>query len=207
MTEYHCKYDELADPNTLINHPRNHNKHPRRQLDALSAVIWGPKIDGQRDASKALGWRHAVVVSRLSGFVVMGHARKAVGIEEGELVPVVFQGFASEALERAQLAADNKLAELAEMDVELLNVEIKELEVMDIPVLDFGFDLKQVQKLNNGVYMDTEPLTVPDEPRVDSTMDRIALLFHRSIAGDILSSLRKIREKHGDEKLTWKMTN
>jgi hypothetical protein len=139
MTEYHCKYDDLADPNTLVDHPRNHNKHPRRQLDALSAVIWGPRVDGKRDESKALGWRHAVVVSNRSGFVTMGHARKTVAIEEGELVPVVYQDFASEALERVQLAADNKIAELAEMEIELLDIEVLELEALDMPMEDFGF--------------------------------------------------------------------
>jgi len=145
MTEYHCKYDELVDPSQLIDHPRNVNKHPRRQLDALSAVIWGPKFpDGTRNSSKALGWRHAIVVSRRSGFVTMGHARKTVGIEEGELVPVVYQDFESDAAERAMLRADNRLAELAEIDFELEQIEIKELAALDIPVLDFGFEIAEV---------------------------------------------------------------
>lgn len=144
MTEYHCKYDELVDPNTLVDHPRNVNKHPRRQLDALSAVIWGPKrADDTRDSSKALGWRHAIVVSKRSGFVTMGHARKTVGIEEGELVPVVYQDFESEAAERAMLRADNRLAELAEIDFELEQIEIAELAALDVPVLDFGFEIKE----------------------------------------------------------------
>lgn len=140
MTEYHCKFDELVEPSQLKDHPRNYNKHPRRQLDALSAVIWGPKVDGNRDASKALGWRHAVVVSKRSGFVVMGHARKTVAIEEGELVPVVYQDFESEAMERAQLAADNRLAELSEIDIKLLNIEVLELETLEMPMDDFGFE-------------------------------------------------------------------
>jgi 3'-phosphoadenosine 5'-phosphosulfate sulfotransferase (PAPS reductase)/FAD synthetase len=144
MTEYHCKYDELVDPNVLPDHPRNVNKHPRRQLDALSAVIWGPKsADGSRNAKHALGWRHAVVVSRQSGFIVMGHARKTVAIEAGELVPVCYQDFATEADERAMLRADNRIAELAEIDFELEQIEIKELAVLNIPVLDFGFEIEE----------------------------------------------------------------
>lgn len=131
MIEVHCKYDEMVDPNTLVDHPRNCNKHPRRQLDALVEFI------------RHSGWRHAVVVSRLSGLIVAGHARKLAAIELGCKAPVVYQNFVNEAEERTFLAADNRLAELAEVDVEALNVEIKELEVLDIPVLNFGFDITE----------------------------------------------------------------
>jgi hypothetical protein len=145
-SEYHCKYDELIDPAKLLDHPRNVNKHPRRQLDALSAVIWGQKRDdGTRDVTHALGWRHSVVVSKRSGYIVMGHARKTVALEAGELVPVCYQDFASEADERAMLRADNRISELAELDIELEQLELAELAELDIPILDFGFEISNPQ--------------------------------------------------------------
>lgn len=126
--EYHCKYDELVEPADLLDHPRNHNKHPERQLAALEAFI------------RHSGWRHPAVVSRLSGKLVAGHARKEAAIRLGCQVPVVYQDFESDAEERTFLAADNKLSELAEMDVELLEVELLELEALEVPIYDFGFD-------------------------------------------------------------------
>jgi ParB-like chromosome segregation protein Spo0J len=131
LTEYHCKYDELVDPSTLVDHPRNVHKHPRRQIDALMKFI------------EFSGWRHPIVVSRLSGRIVAGHARKMAAIERGDLAPVVYQDFASEAAERAMLRADNRLAELAEIDFELEQIEIAELAALDVPVLDFGFEIKE----------------------------------------------------------------
>jgi len=124
---YHCKFDELVDPSTLKDHPRNANRHPRRQLDALVKFI------------EFSGWRHPIVVSNLSGFIVAGHARKIAAIERGDLAPVEYQDFESEEAERAMLLADNHLAELADMDIKLQSIEIAELKSMDVPMESFGF--------------------------------------------------------------------
>lgn len=189
MTEYHCKYDELVDPATLVDHPRNVNTHPRRQLDALSAVIWGPKgADGARDAKHALGWRHSVVVSRQSGCIVMGHARKTVAIEEGELVPISYQDFASEADERAMLRADNRIAELAELDIELEQIELRELAALDIPVLDFGFEIKSIN--------------IPEIPDIEIqdkiSLEKITIFVEESLKREVIKKLRDIESGYDD---------
>ena len=127
--EYHCKYDELVDPSVLIDNPRNPNQHPKCQVDALVSFI------------RFSGWRHPVIVSRRSGQIVCGHARKLAALQLGEKVPVVYQDFEKASDEQALLLADNHIQELAETDNYLEALQVSELAELDIPVLDFGFEL------------------------------------------------------------------
>lgn len=161
--EYHCKYDELVEPADLLDHPRNHNNHPERQLAALEAFI------------RHSGWRHPAVVSKLSGKIVAGHARKEAAIRLGCQVPVVYQYFESDAEERTFLAADNKLAELAEMDVELLDVEILELEDLDVPIYDFGFNKPTDSKSSTDIDIESK-LIVEAECQTELEQEK---LFNR----------------------------
>ncbi|NPV52197.1 MAG: ParB N-terminal domain-containing protein [Firmicutes bacterium] len=101
----YCAFDELADITSLVPNPGNPNRHPERQIELLAKII------------KAQGWRVPITVSDRSGFVVRGHGRllaaQKLGVKE---VPVDRQDYASDADEWADLVADNRLSELAEMD-------------------------------------------------------------------------------------------
>ncbi len=101
----HCAHDRLAPVGDLKPHPKNPNRHPEQQLAMLAKII------------QHQGWRAPIVISKRSGFVVSGHGRleaaKLLGLES---VPVNEQQFATEADELAHLVADNRIAELAEMD-------------------------------------------------------------------------------------------
>ena len=59
----YCAHDKIVDTNSLVGNPRNPNKHPKEQITALAKII------------KRQGWRHPIVVSNRSGFVVKGHGR------------------------------------------------------------------------------------------------------------------------------------
>lgn len=185
--EYHCKYDELIDPSKLIDHPHNCNTHPRRQLDALVAYI------------RQTGWRHKVVVSKRSGYIVVGHGRKIAGIEIGCLVPVEYQDFADEAEERLHLAADNKLAELAEIKLDKLEIEVMELAQLDIPVFDFGF--------GNISSSETKPSNT-EKPKSKSkiSMDEIRCFVREDLRMDFFETLRKFAEVFGDTSIQWQKT-
>jgi hypothetical protein len=120
----HCAHDALVPLGKLKPHPRNPNKHPPRQIQLLAKLI------------AHQGWRAPIVVSRRSGLIVSGHGRldaaKALGLKEA---PVNYQDFESEEEERAHLIADNKIAELAEIDNEVLKGLYAELNAS-------GFDLE-----------------------------------------------------------------
>lgn len=90
-------------------HPKNYNKHPKRQIDMLAKIM------------NFQGWRHPIIVSKRSGFIVAGHGRLAAAQLLGwDKVPIDLQDFADEATELAFLVSDNKISELAETDHEML---------------------------------------------------------------------------------------
>lgn len=133
-----CAHTDVVDIETLVPHPRNANKHSEKQLKLLAKIM------------KHQGWRHPVTVSKRSGFVVAGHGRiEAARINEWEKIPVDFQEFETEADEYAHLIADNKIAELSEVDMGMINEDALKLgEDFDFDLLgipDFG----EVKDVNN----------------------------------------------------------
>ena len=124
----HCAHNKIVEITTLVPNPRNPNKHPETQIELLAKII------------RNQGWRNAIVVSKRSGFVVKGHARLAAALLlKVPTAPVDVQDYENEAAEWADMIADNRLAELAEMDHEALNVLIAELDGkidMDLTGLD-----------------------------------------------------------------------
>ena len=123
--EIKCGYSEMMDLGKVVSHPKNPNKHSQRQIELLSKLI------------KYQGWRHPVIVSQKSGFVVAGHGRveaaKLLGLSE---VPVEYQDFENEAQEYQFMVSDNSIQELSELDEVMIQQDI----------LDFGpdFDLNQL---------------------------------------------------------------
>ena len=132
-----CSYKELRDPATLIPHPRNTNKHGAKQIDLLARII------------RHQGWRNPIVVSARSGFVVAGHGRLAAALQLGAAeVPVDVQEFATEADEWAHLVADNRIAELADMDQAGLGDLLRDLgEVEDFDLELTGFDTSELDRM------------------------------------------------------------
>lgn len=104
----YCAHDKIVATDELVGNPRNPNKHPKEQITALAKII------------KRQGWRHPIVVSNRSGFVVKGHGRLLAAKELGVAqVPVDYQDYESEASEYADLMADNKIQEFSELDEKL----------------------------------------------------------------------------------------
>jgi hypothetical protein len=134
--KYKCSHDALADIVELVPNPRNPNTHDDLQISMLAKVI------------RHQGWRSPIVVSKRSGFVVTGHGRleaaKLLGLA---VVPVDHQEFKSEADEWAHMIADNRIAELAEINSADLAALIKDLP-SDIDVELTGFFQKQIDALS-----------------------------------------------------------
>ena len=129
-----CAHDALVPLAELKPNPRNPNQHPQRQIDKLAKIIAGN------------GWRTPITVSNRSGLITRGHGRllaaRALGLAE---VPVDYQEYASQAAEWADVVADNKIAELAEMDDDLLFGVMEEIKLDDsFDVNLTGFDLTEI---------------------------------------------------------------
>jgi hypothetical protein len=131
-----CSYQKMIPIGQLKPHPDNPNKHPERQVELIANII------------KYTGWRHPIVVSRLSGCIVAGHARLQAAKKLGlKLVPVDFQAFKNREEEYAFLTADNASQDLAVLDLEDVKLKIEELNIKLDPELlglvDFDVDLTE----------------------------------------------------------------
>lgn len=112
----YCSYTTLEPTESLVENPRNPNRHPDDQIVALAKII------------RHQGWRNPIVVSKRSGFVIKGHGRLlAARLLNLESVPVDFQDYENEAAEWADMIADNKIAELSNIDESGLNALLTEL--------------------------------------------------------------------------------
>jgi len=138
MPEVKCAYDEMVPVKDLNMNPRNPNSHTTHQIKALANII------------AEQGWRLPITVSNNSGFIVRGHARlMAAKMLQSEKVPVDYQDYKSDAEEWADLVADNHIAELAEMNNELLISLLKDIDTSGINLELTGFRLEEIDELIN----------------------------------------------------------
>jgi hypothetical protein len=107
---------ELVSVGSLINHPKNNNKHSAEQIERLAKLI------------EYQGFRNPLVVQKGTNLIVAGHGRleaaKKLGMKQ---VPVIYQGFDSEAQLYAYLTSDNAIASWAELDLSMVNSEMLDL--------------------------------------------------------------------------------
>ena len=177
-----CAHDAIVDAAKLVPNPKNPNTHPDAQIQALGRII------------RQTGWRQPITVSKLSGFIVKGHGRLSAALLEGlKEVPVDYQNYANAAEEYADLVADNRIAELAEIDQKLLADIFADIDTGEIPMELTGYTEDEVESLvtalSEALHNDlTEPDDVPDMPEPDQVItqrgDLWILGHHRVVCGD-----------------------
>lgn len=153
VEKVHCAHDKMVLLKSLVPNPKNPNHHPKKQIELLARII------GET------GWRAPITVSNRSGMIVRGHCRFAAASELGaELVPVDYQDYDSDEAEIADLLADNRIAELAEWDVEALDgiIDGFDFDTMDIEMT--GFTEKD---LNDFIGGQDDQRDIDAEPKVD----------------------------------------
>lgn len=154
----YCSHDEIVDVMKVIPNPKNPNEHDERQIEILAKVI------------QAQGWRKPITVSKRSGFVVSGHGRLQAALLLGaDKVPVDYQDYATEADEWADLIADNRIAELSNINEDLLIDILNEINDTDIDVLLTGYEYHEIDDLlNDEEHMQIMESFTP-EPSHDDT--------------------------------------
>jgi hypothetical protein len=149
----HCAYTSLRPTSDLRPNPLNPNQHSAHQLALLAKII------------QEQGWRNPITVSKRSGLVVRGHGRLEAAILLGcEVVPIDEQEYASEAAELADLLADNRLSELADLDPDGLKTLLTKIGETD-PTFDrelAGYGEDEIAKLFEVEPAVEEELTIPD---------------------------------------------
>ena len=154
-------------------------KNPRQNDSAVEAVA---------ASIREFGWRQPIVVDT-EGVIVVGHTRykaaRRLGLEE---VPVhVATGLSREQI-RAYRIADNKTADLATWDLELLPIELAELKALDVDLATLGFSEDELARLLHPDLQQglTDPDAVPEPPDEPVTRpgDLWVLGNHRLLCGD-----------------------
>ncbi len=177
----YCAHDEMVEVEKLVPHPRNPNTHPDSQIALLAKVI------------QAQGWRQAITVSKLSGFIVKGHGRLMAARVGGCLkVPVDYQDYENEAAEHADMVADNRIAELAEIDRSVLKDLMEDLDTGAFDMDLTGFDSDSLEELMTSMMppIDPDPDDVPpvQEDAITEAGRIYQLGRHRLMCGDATSS-------------------
>lgn len=185
--KYHCKYDELVKPDKLNPHPRNANMHPEEQIEALCRFI------------RVSGFRQPVTVSNLSGFIVAGHARRLAAKRVGCDCPVVRQDFEAESDEIAFLLADNRLAELATTDDDLMQSNLDFLDDTGFDLSDIGFDMDIDLRTDESGALDTGGSDSKERAQLDEV--RLFILPEKRV--DLFEALKLFASDHGESSIRW----
>lgn len=160
----------------LYPHDRNARTHSKRQIEQIATSI------------RHFGFTNPVLVDQ-EDRIIAGHGRvaaaKLIGMER---VPVIAIEGMSEAERRAYILADNRLAELAGWDEDLLRLELGAIVELD-PDLDLaltGFDGADLDAVLTPTISSEEECVEVDEsvPVVSREGDLWILGQHRLICGD-----------------------
>lgn len=117
-------------------------------LDLLKPCERNAKIHGEdqirklMNSIKEFGFISPCLVERDTFNLIAGHGRveaaKRLGMKE---VPCVFVEDLTDEQRRAYILADNRLSELGEWDMDMVNIELEELNDLDFDITLTGFDL------------------------------------------------------------------
>ena len=162
-----------------IDRPQPYDKNPRLNDDAVEVVA---------KSIREFGFRQPIVVDE-DGIVIIGHTRlkaaKSLGLSE---VPVhVARGLSPEQVKALRIA-DNKTAEIAEWNLELLPIELSELQGMDFDLGLLGFDQDELAKLldpdGQEGLCDPDEIPAPPDEAITQPGDLWILGEHRLLCGD-----------------------
>ena len=179
---------EHTSVDRLVPYARNARTHAEDQVAQIAGSI------------AEFGFVNPILVGE-DDVIIAGHGRllaaQKLGMAE---VPVIRLEHLSEIQRRALVIADNKIAENAAWDEELLRLELEELRAEDFDLDITGFDLDEIDRLLQGSDSETAGLTeddeVPEAPEAAITKpgDLWILGNHRLLCGDaiVLADVEKV---------------
>ena len=160
----------------LIPYARNAKQHSESQVAQIAASI------------KEFGFTNPILTDADNG-IIAGHGRLMAAQKLGfDKVPTIELAHLSETQKRAYILADNKLAELAGWDNDMLSINFAELSNDGFDLSLTGFSDEEIdaitpQQVNDGL---TDPDETPEvtEKVVSTLRDIWVLGKHRLMCGD-----------------------
>ena len=124
----------------LKSYPRNARTHSRKQVKQIGTAI------------TEFGFTNPVLIDE-NDQIIAGHGRvqaaKLLGLAE---VPTVQIAHLSATQKRAYILADNRLAEKAGWDQEILAVELQSLQADGFEVVLTGFDIPEIDVILDAAH-------------------------------------------------------
>jgi hypothetical protein len=175
---------EQVTISSLRPYPTNPRTHTKKRIRQIAESI------------RTFGWTNPVLVDA-DGRIIAGHGRvEAAKLLGTPHVPVLRIEDLTEAQIKAYVIADNKLAELAGWDEQIL---AKELQFLTELNLDFdievtGFEMGEIDVFMESQGGNTRPDPADDIPEIDEAKSPVSLLGdvwllgpHRLVCGNALS--------------------
>ena len=168
------KYSQIA-LTALAPYPNNARTHSDAQIEKIAKSI------------QEFGFLNPVLINK-DNMIIAGHGRVMAAEKLGmKQVPCLRVEHLTEAQVKAYILADNKLAEDAGWDMELVSRELEELKDMDFDIELTGFTLDDIIINDDPANDDGDQIPdVPDEPKAQKG-DIYKLGDHRLMCGDATS--------------------
>jgi ParB-like chromosome segregation protein Spo0J len=133
---------------------------------------------------------------------VAGHARLAAAIAIGCQAPVVTQDFDSETDEIAFLLADNRLAELAITDDDILQSNLDLLDASGFDIGDIGFDL-DIDLSIGETSSDGGAAEERQQSSQETGLDEIKVFVIPEKRVELMDLLKVFALKNGEKSIRW----
>jgi len=171
----HTEKLELIAIDKLIPYANNARTHSDAQIKKIQASL------------REFGFVNPVLIDKDCG-IIAGHGRVEAAKREGMTeVPCVWVEHLTEAQKKAYILADNKLAEMAGWDMELLSIELEELKELDFDIDLTGFGADELSDIFGEEELeaveDDYEVELPEEPKT-KLGDIYQLGRHRLMCGD-----------------------
>lgn len=168
----------LVAIDSLVPAKRNARLHSPRQIGKIA------------DSLRSFGFVNPVLVDG-DLRVLAGHGRLAAARMIGmTMVPVLSIDWLDDAQKRAYVIADNRLAELARWDRDLLALELADLATLGIDIESSGFAIREVELILDAAQPVREDS--PPEPEAGPAVCRVGDLWllgpHRLLCADALEA-------------------
>lgn len=191
------KNDQLTRAKSIVNRPvdklkpykNNSRVHPKEQIEQIINSI------------KEFGFTSPVIIDD-QNMILCGHGRYEAAVQMGmETVPCTVLSHLTDEQKRAYIIADNRIAENAQWNKELLALELTELDFADFDLTVVGIPEKELAKL-----LPDESAILSDMPEMPdgekSEYSQMTFTLHNTQA-ELVKAALKAAKKAGefDEKL------
>tara|TARA_R100000231_G_scaffold23464_1_gene22063 strand:+ start:139 stop:726 length:588 start_codon:yes stop_codon:yes gene_type:complete len=178
---------ELWDVARLIPYDKNAREHSPEQVAQIAASI----IE--------FGFLNPILVDSKDG-IVAGHGRLSAAKELAlDVVPVVVLDHLTENQKKAYILVDNKLAENATWNEDLLAEEIIKLNLQDFDLNILGWTDEEIKALQeDGWASDIEDVE-KNEENLDGIMGKIVIKLDPDYKDQVVDAINKFAEENNIE--------